>query len=240
MGIEVTKKIVTVTGNHERLVVTSTLRNPTTSLLPNGMEVHSIFQRTRVGDKENDGNPLIYALKRRFGFSIPVSSIKTLRKDGETILKSILQNKVYDFIVPIPSSSPISRMLCRRIVKLQGRHTRSLPCLKKATIRDVLASLPEPAMVPARHRRDFVSQLNMWQRTSPGALVEMKVVGHTIRKYVSPFVADPNLLLRCSQGAVLLVDDLCSSGTSLEAAEKLIAQHRPRVLRAVCLLSQIA
>ena len=70
MGIRVDKtKVVSINDAHEEGVDTSTQNNPAVARLQ-GLEVHHIFRRNGRGERRDDGNPLIHALKGQRGFSI--------------------------------------------------------------------------------------------------------------------------------------------------------------------------
>jgi hypothetical protein len=236
MGIDVNGKQVSYAAGHNRRVYTDVGRNPTSETLFD-LEISSIFQRRRARRDNDDGNPLIYALKRRKGYQIDHSSVRSLTKNFGQILVKTLAGKAYDFIVPIPSSSKISRILAKRAAKLLPSAV-ILDCLRKATVGQVLQVLPSPDAIAHRDRTDFTSLLNTLQRARFGDEMEMKVVPSHLRPYVVPIVATRTVVV-CTGKKVLLVDDLCSTGASLKAAADLVRAKKPQVVRALCLLSSI-
>ncbi|BCM87711.1 hypothetical protein [Methylobacterium indicum] len=67
MGIEVSgTKVVTVNDAHQNGVDTSIEANPTHGRLK-GIRLTHVFSRNRKGDRRDDGNPLMHALKGRRG-----------------------------------------------------------------------------------------------------------------------------------------------------------------------------
>lgn len=235
MGIDVALKHVTFNATHERRVSTDVRRNPA-SWKHRDLEITSIFKRIQSHDG-TDGNPLIYALKARKGYTTDFATIRALRSNGEQILSAALVGKAYDIIVPIPSSSAIPSILARRVERLiPGAHI--LPCLKKSTYGEVLAALPNINTVRKRERRDFGAMLKALQAKSPGLKMEIKDIDKRLREYISPISALPNAK-SCAGATVLLVDDLVGSGTSLMAAARALRGHGATSLAALTLLSRL-
>jgi len=70
MGIDVSdKKAVSLNDQHQNGVNTTIKDNPTKSYLK-GVQLLHVFSRNQNGSRRDDGNPLIFALKGRRGFTI--------------------------------------------------------------------------------------------------------------------------------------------------------------------------
>lgn len=238
MGIEVDATgLVSLTDDHERRVVTSVGSNPTLETVRD-LEISSIFKRTKAGDEKGDGNSLIYALKNIKGFRISPEERVRIFARADEIIRKIVKDQFYDFIVPIPSSSTLCKEICETVANRCANRVPILDCLKKATIGEALIGMPNADDVDERHRREYTSLLRTLQKSSLGASLQMKLVPGKIRHYVTP-MAKLTSVSRCEGASVLLVDDLCASGTSLAGAASLIRSAGARKVRALCLLSRI-
>lgn len=162
MGIDVSAaRVVTFNAAHEHRVVTDTTRPVLrTHIAP--LDVVSIFRRRRVRGDDLDGNPLIYALKGKFGYTMPGPDLREVLRAARTILPIALRGIGFDLVVPLPSSSPLSRLLATRAARSGG--CSSIACLDKATTGQVLANAPPVDMIEKRLRRDYTSQLARLQR----------------------------------------------------------------------------
>jgi hypothetical protein len=215
MGIDVdVHDRVTVNPAHERRVVTAVNRNPDQWRCTD-LDITSIFKRVRSSD-DNDGNPLIYALKSLRGYSTDRASIKILHSNGNAILDAYLDGRQFDVIVPVPSSSRLSSILAVRVAR-KSSPAIILPCFRKSRAAEVLKAMPPIASVPQRDRAIYGALLNSLQRGSAGTNFQMKLVNTRLRSYVTPVVALVEAQ-RCAGARVLLVDDLCGSGMSLSVA----------------------
>ncbi|MBS4049313.1 MAG: phosphoribosyltransferase [Alphaproteobacteria bacterium] len=238
MGIDVDKqRRVTHNATHERRVVTGLNGNPSIEII-NGIEITNIFTRKRVQGGTEDGNPLIYALKRKWNYSIDRQSKRDLARNFDAISDIALHGKFFDYIVPLPSSSYVVRLVARGVhIKQPG--ARLLRCLQKATMGQMLAQMPAVGSVPDKLRGDYTSLLSHLRKQSPNHVFQMKLVDPKLRPYLPPlFVAD-NTAARCSGASVLLIDDLCSTGASFAAAQAVLSPHNPRNLKAFSLLSRV-
>lgn len=117
-GVDIDKahKTVSFNPNHENNVDTSIVLNPTYDLI-NGIPVISIFKRKDNADK-TDGNPLIYALKGKKGwtFNNPKEDMNGLLKQFIRISEKIKPE--YDAIITIPSSNPLNTHFLHRLNKI--------------------------------------------------------------------------------------------------------------------------
>lgn len=237
MGIDVNDKIVTFNASHEHRVVTDTARRCPTAQA-GGVSVVSIFARKRTRQDSDDGNPLIYALKGKFGYTIPMGDLKEIYRRAALILPKALDGKNFDIVVPLPSSSSVASILGTRIVRTRA-NVGIADCLAKATIRDVLAGLPLPDEVPQRDRREYTSLLSTLQGLNPGSAIEMKRIPFKFRLYLTPVVAQPTAEA-CRGKSVLLVDDIFGTGSSLQSAAIALSAYEPLSVTAVTLMGRLS
>jgi len=238
MGIDVNDaKVVTYNPNHEHRVVTDPSR-PIPSVRYGTLQVVSIFRRRQVGHDGDDGNPLIYALKGKFGYTMPGQDFRHICRAAHTILPNALAGLLYDTVVPLPSSSKVAHILAVRAARLH-RNCSVLPCLDKATIGQVLSLAPPVNAVMKRHRGDYTSQLAKMQRLDPAAAIEMKAIKLPLRPYFTPIVAN-HFAAQCAGQRVLLVDDILGSGSSLLAAEAALHAFGAQSVEGMTLLSRLS
>jgi hypothetical protein len=107
VDIDLKNKIVSFSPTHEKNVDTSTILNPTETVV-NGIPIISIFKRKRSEEFAADGNPLIYALKGIDGwkFRNPQQDIIGLLRQFIRISEKIKSE--YDTIITVPSSNPLN------------------------------------------------------------------------------------------------------------------------------------
>ena len=238
MGIDVNAaKVVTFNPGHERRVVTDPNR-PVPSTAFGDLHVVSVFRRRRVKHDEDDGNPLIYALKRKFGYTIAASDLRQIVRAGHQILPAALDGTSFDLVVPLPSSSPVASILARRASRMAGG-CDVVSCLDKATVAQVLASAPHPDAIQQRDRRIFTSHLATLQRLPGDSVIEMKTVPLRVRHHFTPIVANA-LVDACAGRHILLVDDIVGSGSSLVAAAAALGVAGAGPTTALTLLSRLS
>ena len=236
MGIDVHGKVVKFNPNHERRVVTDPTR-PIPSSSFGSLSVQSVFRRRRVKHDDNDGNPLIYALKGRLGYTMARADLRELVRAGRMILPTAMNGMSCDLVVPLPSSSSVTMALARRV----ARHAGGRPvvaCLDKATVAQVLARAPAPNRVARRDRNAYTSQLARLQALPSSDLLEMKSIAVPIRHYFVPISVNA-LAGPCALRNMILVDDIVGSGTTLISAEKALLAAGAASVQALTLLSQL-
>lgn len=238
MGIDVSdQKVVTYNPTHQKRVNTDVTRAPPREVL-GSLDVVSIFRRLKVRVDEQDGNPLIYALKGKFGYTIPYGSFRQILVCAQQILPGALAPFDYDVVVPLPSSSKVAEIFAKRASRLQG-NCPIISCFEKATFAQVLASAPAVQEVEKRLRRDFKSQLHALQGNSPDHIFEMKKVKMSLRHHFNPLVA--NAQVQGLAGAkVLFIDDILGSGASLIAASNALRPYGPAAMAGLTFLARLS
>lgn len=215
MGIDIfSNKDILFNDLHDRRVSTSPERNPTTKVI-SGLMVHSVFRRNHVTDDNFDGNPFIYALKKKYGYKIDRKNLSLIRPCVRDILLKSLADINVDLIVPIPSGHRIARYLAARASRMQQRGWPIADILVKRTIGDMLMEY-EGNILPQKKTlvKIYKNQLRAWKRLPPGSLVLMKDVDNRIRKFFSPLRLTTNNV-DLNGVRILLVDDLLSTGLRL-------------------------
>ncbi len=239
MGIDVdNNKRVTHNADHEQRVVTSIARNPHT-IDDNGLLITSIFRRRHAGKNESDGNQLIYALKRKFGYTIGYNDIKEINRLFSLILATALNEKQFDVIVPMPSSASVARIMADRIKRSLGGNTVVLHAFRKATVQEVLSAAVPVGSVHKRLRNDYGKTLGALQSKKGGQSFEMKLVEQSVRHLFSPIVIDPGMGAMISGQRIVIVDDIVSSGTTLRSAALSIQHAGAMSVEAYCLLGKV-
>lgn len=236
MGIDVHGKVVKLNPHHERRVVTDP-RRPIPFASFGSLHVQSIFRRRRVKHDDDDGNPLIYALKGRFGYTIAHADLRELVKAGRMILPAAMNGLPCDMVVPLPSSSSVTTALAKRVARQAGGRP-VVPCLDKATIAQVLAQAPAPSSVTHRDRNAYTSQLARLQALPRSDVIEMKSVAMHVRPYFVPTSVNA-LASGCVGCHIILVDDIVGSGTTLISAQKALLTAGAASVQALTLLSQL-
>ena len=188
-----------------------------------GLEVHHIFRRNGRGERRDDGNPLIHALKGQRGFSITAYWKGQLFNRARMIIGSMPDGLTeFDQCLALPSSSPF----CRECAVLISE-TINVPLMNEAPFRkkligEMLADVDAaPMKVKPGKLGSYKSQLNTWQNSNPDAICQAKTVDTAIRplfRFLAPIDDVPNL----AGQRLLVVDDIMSSGSSLLSAREIL------------------
>lgn len=236
MGIDVIGKKVEFNNTHSKMVVTDPTKNPT-NVFKGDLTIRCVFRRTRKGAKKGDGNPLIYALKNTFGYSIEPRQLYQFKAPTDIVLDKILKGNKWDHVAPMPSSHNVASFLARRISR-----KASIPLIqdlfRKKTASLILEDF-DLDLVENKYRSEAAKQLETIKRMKGNALVSLKNIDPKIRKYFSPVDLNPKYHGQILTGDVLLVDDLLSTGTTLLAAQRSLVRAGMISNSAVCLLSDV-
>ena len=105
VGINVTDKSVQVDDTHNQGVNTLVNANPTISNL-GSLTVHQIFSRNKIRKRSNDdGNPLIYAMKGLKTYTITPMDRNLLMCRARQIVTTLTVNLNFDYILRVPSGN---------------------------------------------------------------------------------------------------------------------------------------
>ncbi|MFL1420209.1 phosphoribosyltransferase [Pseudomonas fildesensis] len=238
MGINVENKVVSYTDKHQFLVDTSTEKNPFVQSIK-GTEVISVFRRRKSDSHQGDGNPLIFALKRMRKYQISTETITEFMPNLRFILNRITAHRTYDLIIALPSSHSIASGLARRVGRALPMVPVSLEFFMKCSNGEVAQALRDKKSngeIRKHHLGDIASLIHTLS-VSADESFKLKEVENHLRGYTFPFKINENLNV---QGlAVLVVDDLLSSGTSILTAKRLLVASGADNVSGLCLLSSL-
>lgn len=240
MGIDFDPKTCTVRHNslHEERVVTDPARNPSAFLFGKpDVHVACIFRRVKSRYDGDDGNPLVYAMKRKFGYKIGRSCLDEIEERIDQILPNAIAGFTPHIIVPIPSSAYLVTLFARRVAALRP-NSQILVCLAKNSVGRALATLPQVEEVPTRLQGDLKTLRNRWQKAPQGSHVEMKGVPTALREYVQS-VYGTNAVAGCAGKSVLIVEDSITTGTTVVSAHAAIMAAGAVEARVVSLFSPL-
>lgn len=247
MGFEVHDGVVIVNHSHSEFADTSVESNPTSANI-DGLEVHSAFlrkrKRSRRGNGENhriagDNCPMIYALKGKDGLTTTRCEVLKLNAHlSEVLSKFALSSGDWDMIVSLPSSHTIGHIVARRL-----HRAFEMPCsavndmFRKKNIFEARAEV-KASSLPAQEKRYFEDQLSKQRKeVGWGGPYSLKGIKVHHREKLSPLVMI-NPPRKGEVRRVLLVDDVVSSGTTLNSAKSLITESLGDVeVQAFCLFS---
>ncbi|MDO6594110.1 hypothetical protein [Neptuniibacter sp. 1_MG-2023] len=247
MGFEVRKGVVIVNHSHNEFAVTSVKDNPTSAFI-NGLEVHSAFSRKRKRLRRGKGSnqrvagdncPMIYALKGKDDLTTNRSEVLKLNANlKEVIKKFAIGSDDWDLIVSLPSSHSIGHIVARRLQRAFGNQTVAINNMfRKKNIFEARAEIKSSSL-PVKDKRYFEDRLSLQRKeVGWGGPYSLKGIFANQREKLSLLVMinPPN---KGVVRRVLLVDDVVSSGTTLNSAKALIEQSLDDVeVQAFCLFS---
>lgn len=166
-----------------------------------------------------DGNPLIYALKSKKGFSITAEEICKFRPSFDAIVDKALQGRQHIVFVPLPSSHRVVNYFTRRVARRSPNSMILEGLFDKKSAGEVLTDL-QHVIFPKRVRRDGLALLRALER-SKGKTFSMKdVVNSQLRTYINPLKLVGQIGPLDSN--IVIVDDLMSTGTTFDSAYALL------------------
>jgi len=236
MGAKVINGEVIFDLSSKEMVDISISNNPIVQS-PFNEDVVCIFRRLRSRDSIIDGNPVIYALKGLGGYHINLQNLLKFMPFFYSIAQTAALAASADYVIPIPSSSRLTAMVSRRVARVL-----QVPCnekiLAKKLHRHVCPEIDLILRTSGIPKSDAsgLKKIRHELGRSLSTNFSLKSVDVKLRKYFIPFkVSRPEEVL-CGS-SVLLVDDLLSTGTSLQSARDLLLAHGASDVRYLCLLS---
>ena len=246
MGFYVTESgFVGVDHSIKNFGDTTVQTNPTKARTACGLVVHSVFlrQSNRASKSDvGDNCPMIYALKGKQGLYTTKRQIHILNQSFAVILANFVTENCYNYIIPMPSSSNISKILANR-VKRSIKHSILLDLFKKISVLDAANQINMSVDLEYADKAALRMAIKR-QKNTVGELGEfsLKEVKTPLRKFISPVVIHDHKELPVFTGTpkFLLVDDLFSTGTTLLAAKRAILNLYPTAhVEALCLFSPL-
>ncbi|WP_173931673.1 phosphoribosyltransferase family protein [Chelativorans sp. Marseille-P2723] len=237
MGLNISAtKFVAFDDTHQRRVDTS-LNNPTSETV-GGIAVRHIFRRNKTGDKDRDGNPLIYALKGMHGYQIMPMYRKQFMNRARQIIESFAEELEADYIMPLPSSYDFCREVAELICEITEKEYLDPNFIRKRTVQEMLDQygLEVPNGLNSRAKISYKAQLASWRRAKPAQYVSMKEIVNPIRHCFNPLTLNgpvPDIVGK----RLIIVDDLMSTGASLTSAVNVLTEAGCTVTSGVCFVS---
>jgi len=191
------------------------------------------MSRDRHNRSRGDNCHLLYAPKRKDGLRTSLGAIRRLFLHFDAILEDMLdQSCEYDLVVPMPSGHAISRQYGQRFA---NRYRCSMEVglfnnISKARARELL----EQSNLSSSDKRSVAKQL-----AEDDGIFSLKDIPTGFREHFPPLTLQAELFpAGCRR--FLLVDDLLSTGTKLQAAQRQILKVVPGAqVDAACLLSRV-
>ncbi|HEJ0109589.1 TPA: phosphoribosyltransferase, partial [Proteus mirabilis] len=191
---------------------------------------------------ERDGNPLIYSLKGIFNYTITINELYKFKPSFLAILNKIRDKIVNQNIIFIamPSSSTVPYLLARRV----SRHFKSTlynEIFIKCTVEEVINRYANSTVNKKENHIKLLNRtLSELQSLPPNTIFKMKHIPNKIRHYFSPWKIDPNFNIRkLNNYNIILIDDLLSTGTTLNMATIELNNLGFTCSTAICLLSNL-
>ncbi len=248
LGLVITGNLVTVDHSIVDWMLTDVVGNPTLENF-DGLNVHVVFKRTLPDAKSRrlkrktksirgDNCPIIYALKGKDGLITNYTSIKLLSNSFNSITMDItkLYHTEYDFIVPMPSSSPLSTIIATRLAKI----FKAPICndyFKKITIEDAYKLLDRADLSVEDEKSLSYRLKKAKEEVGFFGSLPMKSIPTKYRQAFPPLVYDKAMAGKFTDKKVLLVDDLLATGTTLKCArDLLVGNNRPELVKGICLI----
>ncbi|WP_404337808.1 hypothetical protein AB2M62_03360 [Sphingomonas sp. MMS12-HWE2-04] len=241
MGIDVSAaKVVTVNDHHQNGVDTSVAGNPTRGRF-RGVNLLHVFSRNQKGPRRDDGNPLVHALKGKRGFSIlPFWKARLMARAEEILGKVSDELKQFDYVLPIPSSSPFCAEFAALVSSVSGVPVLEPSFLRKRLIGELTAELQaNPPKLRPNLQLALESKMRTWAAMDPSATYQAKDVDvMALRPHIRAFELAgeaPDL-----QGKwVLIVDDVFASGSSLVSGADILRDKLGAKVAGACFLSGV-
>jgi pyrimidine operon attenuation protein/uracil phosphoribosyltransferase len=241
LGIDVSiDRKVAFSEHHQNLLDTSIEKNPVLSKI-NGIPVRSIYRRRKSKDQKNDGNPLIYAMKQKHGYTISARETMKFLDSFYVILEKALDGFEADIIIPLPSSHKINTIFSRRISRvLNNAEIRSGLFVKKTTS-EVIEELDLGGISSKSVKKDAQRLINDLSKTPKNSVFSMKEVSNQrLRKLINPLRFSGEGLPIDPKAKILLVDDLLASGSSMKGAfNAMVVEQECKNLQGLCLFSRL-
>lgn len=217
----------------------------------NNINIISIFKRTKLNvfkhDKDLDGNPFIYALKKKYNWSFDIS-FQDIRKYLNKFISNCEQlQKTYDTIIMIPSKSELNEKFMNYLYDILKSTNKIKDIFRKMDFEHdeieqfinydkIEKDYPNPNYI-INKIEDFLYGLN-----SSGKEFEAKSVSKNLLKYFNFLTKneDVDYVEAISDKNILILDDVYSSGNTISQAVDAIRQnYNPKSITVVTLLSKI-
>ena len=248
ININSNDKTISLTDEHDKGVDFSLVNNPVYDKYKD-FDVISIFKRSKLVDDTNterDGNPFIYALKEKKGWTFDITNDEIFRyiKRFLEICKKI--NNTYDTIVITPSSTNINERFMKVIskqVQAENIVREFLVKIKKEEIiDDNLIDKEQITKDYPNNYNEVITKISRSFRRMEGADIEAKHMDKKYLKYVKYIGVNNDLNIRpmIDGKDILVLDDTISSGTTVsQCIDGITSNFTPKSITIVTLLSKL-
>lgn len=237
MGIDITDdNQILFNDTHQKLVNTDINSNPTTTIIHN-ISIHSIYKRVKTRSNQWDGNPLIYALKSQKGYRLSRSELKKFLYSFYYILNKLLQDKSYDLILVLPSSSNVAKGVSKRVSSCLDKDLLVQDIFEKQSVGEVVDKIDIEIVTNKGKQKELKRQLSKLQKIDRDKTFSMKNVPPKVREYFNPIKLQSEFNFTQYQN-ILIVDDLLATGNSIKSARDIILnQNSKATIEGLCLFS---
>lgn len=239
MGIDITDDNQILFNNtHQKLVNTDINSNPTTTIVHN-ISIHSIYKRIKTRSNQWDGNPLIYALKNQKGYKLSKTELKKFLYSFYYILNKLLQDKNYDLILVLPSSSNVAKGVSKRASRCFAKDLVVQDIFEKQSIGEVVDKIDIDMVTNKGKQKELKRQLSKLQKVDRDKTFSMKNVPPKVREYFSPIKLQSEFDFSQYKN-ILIIDDLLATGNSIKSARDIILTQNSKVnIEGLCLFSRL-
>ena len=237
MGIDITDdNQILFNNSHQKLVNTNINSNPTTSIIHN-IKIYSIYKRVKTKGNKWDGNPLIYALKNQKGYRISRTEFKKFLYSFYFILNRLLEEKSYDLILVLPSSSNVAKVVARKVSSSLTITLNVHDIFEKQSVNEVIEKIDISVVTNKSKLKKLKHQLSKLQKMDKNKTFSMKNIPPKIREYFIPLKLKAKFDFN-SYKNILIVDDLLATGNSIKSARDIILTQNSKVnIEGLCLFS---
>ena len=183
MGIDVSiNGEVSFNDSHQQLLSTCVQSNPVTKRLTL-LDVCSIYRRRKSKNQAHDGNPAIYALKHKHGYSISNQEIIRFLDSFYQILDKAICMAPFDVVAPLPSSHKVNSIFANR-VRRRVEGVEFYPDLfEKKSVQEVIIDV-ESTLIDTEGLKVAAKKLcSKLSKSPPGTVFSMKEVSdHRLRE----------------------------------------------------------
>ncbi|MFA3791688.1 hypothetical protein AB6T38_11260 [Aliiglaciecola sp. SL4] len=239
MGLIVQGNVVKVDHENKEWLKTTPYGNPTKENI-DGLIVYSLFKRLLASRKSRrihrdkipgDNCPIIYALKGKDNLTTDITSIKKLHVSYETIVNVFQASEPngYDFVISMPSSHNISRIIGRRLANtFTAFHSHDF--LRKLTIEEAFNLLDRADISVDEHKSLSYRLRKQRQENGFQGSFSLKGIPVQFRTEFPPLCLNNVKAIQVQPQRILLVDDLLATGTTLNTAYNLVQQMFPQAI----------
>jgi len=237
LGIDITDdNQILFNNNHQKLVNTDINSNPTITIVHN-ISIHAIYKRVKTRSNQWDGNPLIYALKSQRGYRLSRSELKKFLYSFHYILNKLLQDKSYDLILVLPSSSNVAKGVSKKVSRCLANDLVVQDIFEKQTIGEVIDKIDIGMVTNKGKQKELKRQLSKLQKADRSKTFSMKNVPPKVREYFNPIKLKSKFDFTQYKN-ILIVDDLLATGNSIKSARDIILSQNSKVkIEGLCLFS---